>query len=80
MLTSTAGIMMNSSATTGTPRPSETRAALSGRTRSNAAAKIIRVDDRNSVPDQPRNQAAKSTTIAIWKIVLSTRYDTSSGG
>ena len=56
---------MHSRATIGTARRSETCAARSGRTRSNAAAKIIRVDDRNSVPDQPRNQAPNSTTIDL---------------
>ena len=64
----------------GTARRSETCAACPGRTRSNAAAKIIRVDDRNSVPDQPRNQTPNSTTIAIWKSELSMRYDAMSGG
>ena len=71
---------MKSKATHGTARRSETRAAASGRTRSNAAAKIIRVDDRNSVPDQPRNHAPKTTTIAIWKIRLSIRNEANSGG
>ena len=65
---------------TGTARRSDTWAAWSGRTRSKAAAKIIRVDDRNSVPDQPRNQTPNRTTIPIWKSELSMRYDASSGG
>ena len=73
MLRKIDGTMMNRRAMIGTARRSETRAALSGRTRSNAAAKIIRVDDRNSVPDQPRNHAPNSTIIAIWKIELSIR-------
>ena len=64
----------------GTARRSDTWAAWSGRTRSNAAAKIIRVDDRNSVPDQPRNHTPNSTTIPIWKIELSMRYEARSGG
>ena len=66
---------MYSRAMIGTARRSDTWAAWSGSTRSKAAAKIIRVDDRKSVPDQPRNQTPNSTTIAIWKIVLSIRYD-----
>ena len=64
----------------GTARRSDTWAAWSGRTRSNAAAKIIRVDDRKSVPDQPRNQTPNSTTIPIWKSELSIRYEAMSGG
>jgi hypothetical protein len=79
-LTMIAGTMMNSRATTGTPRFSDTCAARSGRIRSNAAAKIIRVDDRNNVPDHPRNHAPNRTTIAIWKSGTSTRYDARSGG
>ena len=71
--------MIRSSAYHGTPR-SDTRPARSGRTRSNAAAKIIRVEDRNSVPDQPRNHAPKMITMIIWKMWLSIRNDASIGG
>ncbi len=72
--------MISRSAVHGTPRRSETRAAHSGRTRSNAAAKIIRVDDSQSVPAQPRNQTPNRTTTTIWAMWLSMRYETSNGG
>src|SRR5207244_3465316 len=64
--TITPGIMIRISATHGTPRRESTRAAHSGRTRSNAAAKIMRVDDSQSVPAQPRNQTPKTITTIIW--------------
>src|SRR5947207_2840024 len=51
----TPGIMIRSRAYHGTPRPSETRPAHSGSTRSKAAAKIMRVDDSHNVPAQPTN-------------------------
>ena len=61
---------MRTSAHTGTCRFSDTSATFSGRIRSNAAAKITRVDDRNSVPAHPRNHAAKATTMRAWMMVL----------
>ena len=75
----TPGTMISRSAIHGTPR-SETRAAASGRTRSNAAAKIIRVDDSQRVPAQPMNHAPNRTTMAIWTKWLSIRNATSIGG
>src|SRR5215210_2584829 len=75
----TDGIMISARAAHGTPR-SETRAAHSGRTRSNAAAKIIRVEDRNSVPVQPSHQAPKANTMIAWMMWLSIRNDASNGG
>src|SRR5215471_2494459 len=77
--TITPGTMIKSSAYHGTPR-SETRPAHSGRTRSNAAAKIIRVDDSQRVPAQPRNQTPKMITISIWRMWLSIRNAASIGG
>ncbi len=70
--TATEGTSINTSAHTGTCRFSETSATFSGSTRSNAAAKITRVDERNSVPAQPRNQAPNASTITaviseLWK-------------
>ena len=66
----TAGISISIRAHTGTCRRSVTSATRSGRIRSNAAAKITRVDDRNSVPAQPRNQAPKASTISADMIEL----------
>src|SRR4051794_4087958 len=50
---------MSSSATYGTPLRS-TFATLSGSTRSNAAAKITRVEDRNTVPTHPKNHIERT--------------------
>ena len=52
---------MRINAQTGTCRFSDTSATFSGRMRSKAAAKITLVEDRNSVPAHPRNQAPNST-------------------
>ena len=71
--------MISSNAYHGTPR-SETRPAHSGRTRSNAAAKIIRVDDSQRVPAQPRNHTPKMITMIIWMMWLSIRNAASIGG
>src|ERR687891_2252374 len=69
-LTTIDGTSINSSAQYGTCRRSDTSATFSGRMRSNAAAKITRVDDRNSVPAQPRNQAPKTSTMIAWMASL----------
>src|ERR671929_551139 len=52
---------MSSSATIGTPLRL-TLATDSGSTRSNAAAKITRVDDRKTVPTQPKNHSDSTPT------------------
>src|SRR5919108_2135361 len=52
---------MSSSATYGTPLRL-TLAAPSGSTRSNAAAKTTRVDDRKTVPTQPKNHSESTAT------------------
>src|SRR3954453_12661220 len=52
---------MSSSATTGTP-VRDTVATDSGSTRSNAAAKITRVEDKNTVPTQPKNHSDSIAT------------------
>src|SRR5262245_3665920 len=52
---------MSSSATNGTPLRL-TFAAPSGSTRSNAAAKTTRVEDRNTVPTQPKNHSDNTAT------------------
>ena len=66
------GTSISTNAHTGTCRFSETSATFSGSTRSNAAAKITRVDDRNSVPAHPRNHAPNASTMSaeiseLWK-------------
>ena len=43
-------------------RERQSLAATSGSTRSNAAANTTRVDDRNTVPTQPKNQRLNSPT------------------
>src|SRR4029453_2177057 len=60
---------MSASATIGTPLP-VTLATPSGRTRSNAAAKITRVDDRNTVPTQPKNHSESTATRMNWSTGL----------
>src|SRR5690349_22606531 len=52
---------MSASATIGTPWRL-TLATPSGSTRSNAAAKITRVEDRNTVPTQPKNHRESTAT------------------
>src|SRR5881396_2180651 len=61
-LTTIDGTSIKINAQTGTCRLSDTSATRSGRIRSNAAAKITLVDDRNNVPAHPTNQAPKTST------------------
>ena len=60
---------MSSSATYGTPLRS-TLETPSGSARSNAAAKITRVDDRNTVPTQPKNHSERTATRRNWSTGL----------
>src|SRR5215471_15349073 len=76
----TAGSSMSTSDHTGTRRFSDTAAAPSGRIRSNAAAKMTRVDDRNSVPTQPKNHRLISRIKMTWKAWLLTSQPASSAG
>src|SRR5690349_14656644 len=55
------GTSISASATIGTPLRL-TLATDSGSTRSNAAAKITRVEDRNTVPTQPKNHSDSTAT------------------
>src|SRR4029078_1627872 len=55
------GTSISSSAMYGTPELL-TLATDSGSTRSNAAAKITRVEDRNTVPTQPKNHSESTAT------------------
>src|SRR5580700_12058692 len=68
----TAGSSISTSEATGTRRFSETCAAASGSTRSNAAAKMTRVEDRNSVPTQPKNHRLSTRIRITWNAVLFT--------
>src|SRR5262245_31297234 len=52
---------MSAKAMSGTPLEF-TLATFSGSTRSNAAAKITRVEDRNTVPTQPKNHSESTAT------------------
>src|SRR3954452_11117959 len=63
------GTSISSTATTGTPLLL-TLAAASGSTRSNAAAKITRVEDRNSVPTHPKNHSDMIATRMNWSTWL----------
>ena len=65
------GMVMSSRATTGTP-PEVTLAARSGRMRSNADAKIMRVDERKSVPNQPKSSSEMAAMRMTWKAALGT--------
>src|SRR5919202_78736 len=65
-------ISISASAAYGTPlRP--TFAAHSGSTRSNAVAKITRVEDRNTEPTQPKNHSDSSVMRTNCRIGLPTR-------
>src|SRR5580692_2771566 len=65
---------------TGTRRFSETCAAASGSTRSKAAAKMTRVEDRNSVPTQPKNHRLNSRIRITWNAELCTSQEAISTG
>src|SRR5919205_3514585 len=66
---------MRASATYGTPVRVDTAAARSGSTRSNAAAKIMRVEDRKTVPYHPKTSSAEAVMSSTWKTGLSTIHD-----
>src|SRR5487761_29605 len=76
----TAGSSISTSDHTGTRRFSDTWAAPSGRIRSNAAAKITRVDDRNSVPTHAKNHRLIRRIRITSKAWLFTSQPTSIGG
>ncbi len=65
------GMVISTRATTGTP-PEVTFAAPSGRMRSNADAKIMRVDERKSVPNQPKSSSEMPAMRMIWNAALGT--------
>ena len=56
----------------GTRRFSDTCAAAFGSTRSKAAAKMTRVEDRNSVPTQPKNHRLMIRMRMNWNTALCT--------
>src|SRR5450756_2629295 len=65
------GMIISTRAMTGTP-PEVTVSAPSGRIRSKAAAKIIRVDDKKTVPYQPKSNREMAAMRTIWKAWLGT--------
>ncbi|HET6189946.1 MAG TPA: hypothetical protein VFE59_23495 [Trebonia sp.] len=65
---------MSTSDHAGTRRFSDTCADPSGMIRSNAAAKITRVDDRDSVPTHPKNHKLISRIKITWNTVLCTSH------
>src|SRR5919109_2107403 len=75
-LTTSDGTSIRISPQTGTWRFSLTCEARSGRIRSKAAAKITRVDDMNSVPAQPTNQAPKASRNRTRRNAVGIRNDT----
>ena len=74
------GTSIRTSAMTGTCRFSETSATLSGRILSNAAAKITRVEERNSVPAHPRNHAPNRSTMIAETSEFLKKKPTINGG
>src|SRR5207248_433787 len=68
----TAGSSMSTSDGNGTRRFSDTCVAASGSTGSKAAAKITRVEDRNSVPTQPKNHRLMIRMRVNWNTALCT--------
>src|SRR5713226_7394624 len=79
-MTAIDGTTIKTSAPYGTRRVAEMLAAHAGSTRSNAAAKMTRVDDRNRVPAQPKNQAPSTRSRMIWKRWLSTSQPANMSG
>src|SRR5262245_35992646 len=71
-LTTNEGTIIRTRAPYGTRRPDEMLAAHDGRTRSNAAAKMTRVEDRKSVPAQPKNHSPMTMISRAWNRWLST--------
>src|SRR5437763_4926800 len=67
------GTTISSRAPYGTRLPEEMLAAQAGRTRSNAAAKMTRVEDRNRVPAQPKNHRPMTMMSRAWNRWLLTR-------
>ena len=51
-------------------------AAHAGSTRSNAAAKMTRVDERNRVPAQPKNHIPMTARSTTWNTALLTSQPT----
>ena len=76
----TAGSSISTSDATGTRRFSETWAAASGSTRSKAAAKMTRVEDRKSVPTQPKNHRLIISSRMTWNAWLCTIQEAISTG
>src|SRR5947207_1965664 len=73
-LTTSDGTTIRRSAPYGTRRPDEMLAAHEGSTRSKAAAKMTRVDERKRVPAQPKNQRPMTRMRIAWKMWLLTSH------
>src|SRR5581483_2712921 len=71
-LTTIDGTIIRISDPYGTRRLAEMLAAHAGSTRSNAAAKMTRVEDRNSVPAHPKNHSAMTMMSTAGKKWLGT--------
>ena len=71
-LTTIDGAIMSASEPYGTRRLEEMFAAHEGSTRSKAAAKITRVEDRNRVPAHPKNHRPMTMMSRAWNSLLST--------
>src|SRR5580765_5070102 len=71
-LTTSDGMIISASEPYGARRLAEMLAAHDGSTRSNAAAKITRVEERKRVPAQPKNHRPMTMISSAWKKWLST--------
>src|SRR6202140_5962434 len=67
------GTIIRISAPYGTRRLAEMLAAHDGSTRSKAAAKMTRVEERNTVPAQPKNHRPMTMISRAWNRWLLTR-------
>ncbi len=67
------GMVISSRALMGEPKRGWTSATHSGSSRSKAAAKMTRVEERNTVPDQPKNHRLISNRTMNWMMGLLVR-------
>src|SRR5215469_11356388 len=79
-LTTIEGTIISTSEPYGTRRLAEMLAAHEGSTRSKAAAKMTRVEERNRVPAQPKNHKPMTMISAAWNRWLLTRNPASITG
>src|SRR5512145_1942351 len=74
------GTTINNKALTGVPVRSSTSATFSGSKRSKAAAKITRVEERNTVPHQPNHHRLINPTTRNWINLLDVRNAANNAG